>query len=210
MTAASTSKRRPGRPPKSEEARAAERAAILAAARASIRERGPDTSLDEVAAAAQVGKPKIYLHFTDKAGLAEALAAEFAREFEADTATLVAQRGVSGPEDIFRIGIDAFTRFMAEDTNLYRFMVRSMKSSETDVFDNVLLPAFHARTAGVVELLYPDMDSASREVAAYAALGQVFAACEGWLQHRRFSRKKLVDSLVTLFVRGAGGLAARP
>lgn len=208
MTATSTgAKRPPGRPPKSDEARAAERAAILAAARSSIRDRGPDISLDEIAAAAKVSKPKIYVHFADKAGLAEALAVEFAVEFEDDAASRLNGEDPHCAEDLFRIGIDAFTKFMAEDTNLYRFMVRSMKTSESDVFDNALLPAFQARTAVLIQLLYPNLDGPSREVASYAALGQVFTACEGWLQHRLFSRQTLVDMLVTLFLQGVPALA---
>jgi AcrR family transcriptional regulator len=179
---------------------------ILDAARRTIREHGPDVTLEEIADAANVGKPKIYAHFNDKAGLADALAVEVAHDIESRTVSKLGDGAVRTPADLYRISIDAFTKFVADDTNLYRFMVRSIKGAEADVFDNALLPALQSRTAVLIELVYPDMDAASREVASYASIGQAFAACEGWLQHRRFSRRKLVDSLVTLFLQGVPAL----
>lgn len=204
--APTTAKRAPGRPRKTMEARAVERDAILKAARQAIHDRGPDISLDDIAAAAAVSKPTIYAHFTDKAGLAEALAASIATELETLMTTRIASRGVERPEDLLRVGVNAFTKFMVDETNLYRFMVRSIKTSDSDVLDSALLRALQSKTAALIQLVFPTMDDAGREVASYAVLGQVFAAGEGWLQHRRFSRRRLVDMLVALFVHGVPAL----
>jgi len=207
MAATSVGKRGPGRPRKTDEDRAAERAAILASARAAIARRGPDISLDEIAAAAAVSKPTLYAHFADKAGLANALAVELAQDLDARTESIIRSAGVADPIVLLREGIDTFTLFMTEDTNLYRFVVRSIRTGDSDVVDNALVLALRASTSTRLRQVFPDMDEAAAEVAAYAVLGQVFAACEGWLQHRRFTREALVDMLVRLFVGGVVGLA---
>lgn len=197
--------RRPGRPRKSEQARADERARLLAEARAAIRSRGADVSVEELAAAAGVSKPVLYAHFADKAGLAEALAVDVAGTLEAQ---VLGRAGAIGPDvaGLLRAAVDAFTRFVADEPHVYRFIVRSMKASDADVLDNALVRALSARTAAVLEVALPHVEREQREIAAFALLGQVFGAAEAWQQHRRVSRRKLVDTLVALSLAGFQGL----
>ena len=207
MTATPVGRRGPGRPRKSESERAAERGGILAAARATIERRGPDISIDEIAASAGVSKPTVYAHFVDKAGLANALAVELAEDLDARTEDTIRRRGVEDPLLLLREAIDTFTLFMTEQTNLYRFVVRSIRTGESDVVDNALVLALQATTSTRLRQVFPDMADAALDVASYAVLGQVFAAGEGWLHHRRFDRETLVDVLVRLFVGGVVGIA---
>lgn len=202
-----TARRGPGRPRKSEEAKASERASILGATRLAVEERGPEVSLDDIASAAGVSKPAIYSHFADKAGLAEALALELEGDLYEWSARRAAENDLHEAADLLRVGVDAFTRFMAEQTNLYRFIVRAMKGNGADVLDNALVPAFQGRITTIVARAYPDLDPDVRETAAFALLGQVFTACEAWLGHRRFPRQQLVELLVELFTGGLPALA---
>lgn len=67
---------RRGRPRLTDEQRAAQRSELLASAMDSIRARGPELSLDDIAADSGVSKPVIYGHFGDRLGLADAVAVE--------------------------------------------------------------------------------------------------------------------------------------
>jgi AcrR family transcriptional regulator len=172
-----------------------------------IRARGADVSLDDLAAAAGVSKPVLYSHFTDKAGLADALAVDVAARLEAQ---VLGRAGIVGTDvaAVLRNAVDAFCRFVSEEPQLYRFIVRSMKVSDADVLDNALVRILAERTAAVLKVALPDIDRDRREIAAVALLGQVFGAAEAWQQHRRVSRRKLVDTLVALSLDGFRGLAA--
>ena len=75
-----TGRRGRGRPRKSAADRNDQRRRIVESARTTIGAHGPSTSIGDIAAAAGVSKPLIYETFGDKAGLADAIAADLVAE----------------------------------------------------------------------------------------------------------------------------------
>ena len=94
-----TGRRGRGRPRKSAADRNDQRRRIVESARTTIGAHGPSTSIGDIAAAAGVSKPLIYETFGDKAGLADAIAADLVAELIDDMHDL-------------STGIDRFTQFM--------------------------------------------------------------------------------------------------
>src|SRR5713226_5473470 len=108
MAITTPSRRGVGRPPKTEEARAAQRTELLAVARKTIRDRGPNVAVDELAAAAGVSKPVLYDHFGDKAGLAQALAKDISKQVQDEVTNRVLTSGEISLGGVLRAVIDSF------------------------------------------------------------------------------------------------------
>lgn len=204
------SRRGPGRPRKTGAERAAERHTILAAARITLHELGPDASLDDMAARAGVSKPTIYAHFADKAGLAEALTEELAAELDDLVSRPIDVASEEDPLVLLREGVERFIDFVFEETNVYRFVVRGIRGSEGEVSDSILVRAMQERVDLRLGQVFPDMSADGRFVASYGLLGLVFAAGEGWLHHGRTNRDRLIDLLVDLFVGGVAAISGAP
>src|SRR5437016_10148188 len=130
MPARVTPARRPGRPARTEQERAAQRARLLDSSMDAIREQGPDISIDELAAAAGVSKPVLYDEFGGKLGIADALAVVLAQNVERN----VMKRLASGPtidaETAVRLAITSLINLIVDEPNLYAFLVRSMRSTD--------------------------------------------------------------------------------
>ncbi len=123
-----TGRRGRGRPRKSAADRNDQRRRIVESARTTIGAHGPSTSIGDIAAAAGVSKPLIYETFGDKAGLADAIAADLVAELIDDMHDL-------------STGIDRFTQFMVAEPRLYRFLVQSIRSGGTELTQVPLVTA---------------------------------------------------------------------
>lgn len=189
-----TGRRGRGRPRKSAADRNDQRRRIVESARTTIGAHGPSTSICDIAAAAGVSKPLIYETFGDKAGLADAIAADLVAELIDDMHDL-------------STGIDRFTQFMVAEPRLYRFLVQSIRSGGTELTQVPLVTALASHVTAELRTAFPDADDAAVHIAAYGLLGMVFAAGDAWLQHASFPREQLVDTLTSLYVDGAARLA---
>jgi AcrR family transcriptional regulator len=207
MAITTPSRRGVGRPPKTEAARAAQRAELLAVARKTIRDRGPRVAVDELAAAAGVSKPVLYDHFGDKAGLAQALAEDLAKQVQQDVTTRVLTSGELSMNGVLRGVIDAFVGLVDTEISLHRFIVHGIRASEVGLVDNALAASLQDTTVSLLQMAMPGVDRAVLEVASYGLFGQVFLAVEAWAHTHRMSREKLVDTLVTLAMRGLVGVS---
>jgi AcrR family transcriptional regulator len=101
-----TTRRRPGRPPRG--APVADRDAIVAAAEAAISREGSGVSLDAIAAEAGVTKPVLYAKVGDRAALADELATRLTdRMIEAAAGTVdAAGPDLDGLTALFRSALD--------------------------------------------------------------------------------------------------------
>ncbi len=207
MTMTSPARRGVGRPPKSDEARAAQRAHLLATARQTISERGPNVAVDELAAAAGVSKPVLYDHFGDKAGLAQALAEDIAKQVQDQVTNRVLASGEVSLDGILRAVIDSFVGLVDTEISLHRFIVHGIRASQVGLVDNALAASTQANTVAALQLALPNVDRAVLEVVSFAIFGQVFLAVEAWAHTHRMSREKLVDTLVTMTMRGLAGVS---
>jgi len=162
--------RRPGRPRGAQQDPAERRANLLSAAEAAIREHGPDASMEQIAEQADVSKATLYDNFDGKAGLTEALLERYGLRLmdtfaEAIGRPLRARQVVTG-------GLAIFVRFIAEDPQIYRFIVRHADGQA--LTDEIARPiAALLRSVGIAE---PD-------ALAHATLGAVITATEWWSSH---------------------------
>ena len=170
---------------------------------------GPGASIEAITAAAGVRKPALYEHFADKAALAEALGVAVQARLSLSSIAAVSQLSDPSAEQIIRIGIDAFTRFAAQETNIYRFITETVRAGGRDVLDTSLTSAFRLAIDAYLRTVEPPLARAVRTLATSGVIGLVYAVTETWLADRPTSRKALVDTLVGL-VTGSVESLARP
>ncbi|MCZ7629842.1 MAG: TetR/AcrR family transcriptional regulator [Microthrixaceae bacterium] len=95
---------RRGRPRLTEGQRATQRAEVLAGAMDSIRRRGAEVSLQEIAHDSGVSKPVLYGHFGDRLGLADAIAVVMADDVTDTAMDEVERLSGTGRRDPLRRG----------------------------------------------------------------------------------------------------------
>jgi AcrR family transcriptional regulator len=106
----------------------ADRATLLAGAADVIRSKGPDVTMDDIAAGASVTKPILYRTVGDKAALVSALA-EFVID-DLNRAVNHASRAAPDPRSAFEAAISAYLHAVDADRNLYLFVNAAAPGSE--------------------------------------------------------------------------------
>jgi AcrR family transcriptional regulator len=192
--------------PERAERREARRRELVDAATAVIRRDGPGASMDAMAREAGVTKPILYRHFTDRAGLMQALTDRFAEDLGAELR--VALNKPVAPREVLHGTIDAFVAFIERDPEMYRFVTqRALAEVPHDVTGLVrrigrevaVVLGEGLRTAGV--------DASPAEPWAYGIVGMVHFSGEWWAEHRSFTRERLVSYLTDLLWSGLSGYA---
>jgi AcrR family transcriptional regulator len=202
--------RGPGRPPRSPEVRAAQRTRLLDACMAAIRRGGPDVSVDEMAAAAEVSKPVLYAEFGDKYGIGEAIAVELTQRSERVLMDSLATTGSLEVTTALRLGVTGFIDIVTNEPEIYQFIVRSIRSNDRGLLDNSLVRSLQARFELVAGLLAPDADPALLRVIAHGTFGFMVAAVESWLASQAPPRDELVENLVTVLANGFHAVGGPP
>lgn len=197
-----TPTRGPGRPPRTPEVRAAQRVRLLEAAMTAIRRGGPETSMDDMAAAAGVSKPVLYAEFGDKNGVAEAIAVELVERSQAE---LLAQLASDARIDIpaaVRAVVDRFVATVDGERAIYTFIVRSIRTNDKGLLDNALVRSLQDRFEQYAAVLAPGIDPALLTIVTHGTFGFMVASVESWLVSRQPDREELVDHLVAVFLAG--------
>lgn len=178
-----------GRPQKTDAEREFQRARLLSAATRTIREHGPDVSLDTIAAAAGYTKPVLYELFGSKAGLAIALSFQlFGDRFESHLGELRVD-----PKAAIRGLIEGYVDAVQTDPNLYRFVVVGGRSGTASLVDQPLFQYFVPMVSAGVAIREP-YDS----IVAQATFSMVFATIESWSLNQQISAAELVTLLETM------------
>lgn len=182
------------------EQRAARRAGLVDAAVAAIRTHGPDVAMEDIAAQAGVSKPILYRHFGDKAGLYMAVS-EWATQ-QLRTALLAGLDPAGEPREMLRTVIDTYLRFIDEQPDLYRFVVRRSFADRPVEQDPVtthkeLVAAALAEIFGA-RLRSVGLDAGGAETWAHAGVGMVQAAGDWWLERRTLPRDTVRDHLLLI------------
>jgi AcrR family transcriptional regulator len=197
--------RRVGRPRGPAPDPAVRRAELLDAAERVIRAQGPQVGMDDIAAEIGLTKPAVYRSLGDKAELTAALGERVGARLAVQLAQALAEP--AEPGDAARVravtssAIDVFCRFVAEDTNLYRFIVHgSVGTQHTGVMDKPLVVSLGGlvRDSLAQGMQRAGVDPAIADTWAYAMLGAVFAATEHWRRDGTTSRAELVARLTAL------------
>lgn len=203
---ASAGRPRRGRPRRTPEERAEQRATLIGATIEALRAGGPELSLDELAAAAGVSKPTLYNEFGDKVGLADAIAVHLADGLEREvlgSVRFAADSTVDGAiEPVIHAVIEALIDLILAEPALYAFIVRAMRANDRGLLDNALVRVIQQRATVLVRFVAPDVPASYLHVLVDGLFGFVLAAVESWQDAREPARDELVRALTVVIRNG--------
>lgn len=185
--------RRRGRPRRTPAERAEQRDRLVDAAMETVRDRGPDVSMDDLARGAGVSKPVLYSEFGDRRGVADAIAVTLAHRLEARAAADLGGE-VTIPA-VVRATISALIDLIDTEPDLYAFIVRSIRTGDRGLLDNGLVQVIQQRLTVLVGLLLPGLDPVRLRALTDGLFGFGFAAVESWTSHRELSKEELIEAL---------------
>lgn len=202
---------RRGRPRLTEGQRAIQRAEVLAGAMDSIRERGPEASLQDIADDTGVSKPVLYGHFGDRLGLADAVAVVMADDVTDAAMAEVERRSLPDGEVDFDVAVRAVVASLIDvvqqEPAIYGFLVRTIRTGERGFFDNALVDVIRLRGGRLVELANPEIDRDVRKVLVDGAFGFLLFSIESWKATGTPGREELEETLTEAVVAGFASAA---
>lgn len=168
------------------------------------------TSVEEIAATAQVSKPVVYEHFGGKEGLyAVVVDREIRILLDAITASLSTPQH---PRVLLEHAALALLGYIETSTDGFRILVRdSPVAQSTGTFASLI-----SDVASQVEYLLADefrrrdLDPKTAPLYAQMLVGMVALTGQFWLDHRRPKRAEVAAHLVNLAWNGLSGLERRP
>jgi AcrR family transcriptional regulator len=186
------------------------RAQLIATGRQLFAERGFDgTSMEEVAARAEVSKPVVYEHFGDKEGLDHAVVEREVRTLlDRITAALTAGH----PRRLLEQATLALLSYIEDETDGFRVLMRdspmmSGGGSFSGLLNDVAHRVRHHMAAGFAARGY---DTGLAELYAQALTGLVAFTGRWWLDVRQPPREVVATHLVNLVWNGLSGLDPDP
>ncbi len=213
-----------GRSSRWDEHRLARRQELVEATLRAIREHGAGVGMDEVAATARTSKTVFYRHFTDRAGLytavAERVDATIIRDLSrAAGGPAPGGQAPEGPRDVVRGVIGAYLRLVADDPEVYRFIVNAPIVPPGERPQGDVAAGMTDRIAThVADLVAGGLagEAAAPRMWGVALVGMVRATADAWLASggagSGTSSDELADDLTALVWDGLSSLAvpARP
>jgi AcrR family transcriptional regulator len=179
---------------------------LIAAADRVVRRRGPDASMEEIAAEAGITKPILYRHFGHKDGLYAALVERYMLRLyrEAEEAL-----GETNPRRRVAAAVEAFLEAVEREPEVFRFVRRV--TSEQRQAGEAAGAVVRGHAARIAEATRPDLerlglDPDAAEPWAYGIVGMMQSVAAWWLDTRLVSRERLVEQLTTLLWEGFGHL----
>ncbi len=205
-----------GRSSRWDEHRLARRRELVEATLHAVRRHGAAVGMDEVAAGAGTSKTVVYRHFTDRAGLYQAVADRVdATIIRGMTRAAGGQEGAPplAPRDVVRAVIGAYLHLVEDDPEVYRFIVNApiLPAGERPQGDVAagMTGRIAEQVAGIVADAGRDVDARTAHLWGVALVGMVRAAADGWLAEGAASSGRsadaLADDLTALAWDGMGG-----
>ena len=167
-----------------------------------VRAHGPDQSLDDLAAAAGVSKPVLYDAFGGRAGLADAVAVVLAGQVEAGVFARLAPGEPFDLDDVLHAIVAVLVELIDEETELYAFVVRTLRGDERRFLDNALVGVLHDRATMLVQSFAPGIDDTDLHLLVDGVYGFVWATVESWQEDRVTDRDHVVELLSTVIRAG--------
>jgi AcrR family transcriptional regulator len=182
---------------------------LVAAADRVIRRRGPDASMDEIAAEAGVTKPILYRHFGHKDGLHRVLVRRYMRAIYRPSESALEE---SNPRLRIAGAVDAFLLAVEREPEIFRFVRRATSEQPEAAGVAGALVRRHAdqiaRTTRQ-DLQRLGLDAAAADPWAHGIVGMMQFVASWWLEHPEVERGWLVDQVTTLLWEGFGHLHER-
>ncbi|GID93238.1 TetR family transcriptional regulator [Amorphoplanes digitatis] len=183
------------------------RVELIEAVMEAIRELGPESGIDAVAAHAGVSKPVLYRYFTDRSGLWLAVGRRAARSVVEAIAPAVS--AVREERAVVAAAIDAYLTFIEADPHVYRFVVHQ-RGIARDA--DVVADAMGTVASGLARILGDrlralGLDSGPALPWAFGLVGYVQTAGDWWLREQQpISRTALAEYLTTFLWDGIAGI----
>lgn len=192
-------------------AREVRRAELLDAADRVISSVGPQASMRAIAAAAGITKPILYRYFGDKGGLYSALADRYLEPLIATVREALTT--TRKPDDRVRATVDAYLRFIAEQPQVYRFLMQRALVEQPEAHSAVSAAIRRLGLEIAAALrettdLGPDADVTS-EALGHAVVGMVYVTGDWWLEAQPLSREQLADHLTRMLSGGLNGVSVQ-
>ncbi|WP_395311307.1 TetR/AcrR family transcriptional regulator [Mycobacterium sp. AMU20-3851] len=198
-------RRPPGRPQGSHIDAQQRREELLDAAERSLRSRGPELSLVDVARESGLTRSALYGAFPDKEALVAALAHRQAQRIITEVSGIVVS--TADPREQTRAAVDCFCAWVEAEPAISAALGASLSSAA--VFDELA-----GWLEGILTVAFDQLDGNRRAAGpwARALLGAMSASVFWWQRDRTVERDELVEHLTALiwsgFV-GAGGQRLR-
>lgn len=171
-----------------------------------IREHGAGVGMDEVAAAAGTSKTVLYRHFTDRAGLYEAVADRVDGTIVRGITRAAGGAGADpadgplSPREVVRAVIGAYLHLVEDDPEVYRFIVNAPLLPAGERPDGDVAAGMTGRIAGqVAEIvrvgLGARVDDATAHLWGTVLVGMVRAAADAWLAEGGATSGRSADDL---------------
>lgn len=198
-----------GRPPRTSDQRVKHRARLVEAAMDAVRAYGPEVSIDQIAAGAEVSKPVLYSEFGDKNGLVDAMAVVLAAGIEEKVRADVAAAGRLDAELVVGSIIHGLIELIDDEPGLYAYIVRSLRMRDRGLLDNALARVVHERAALIISALGEEMLEDDLDVLTAGVFGFVFGVVESWVETRRPAKAQLVETITAAIRAGLAEVVAR-
>jgi AcrR family transcriptional regulator len=192
-------RRRPGRPRGGQVV--ADRSQLLDAAAQVIRTRGPDATMDDIAAGASVTKPILYRTIGDKSALMAALSETLIDQIDRSVST--ASGSATDPVAAFEAAIRGYVAAVDADRNLFLFVNSGAPGTEefrrlVDRSAASMIEVFSAARTSV------GLDPAGARTWAWAIVGALQVVTTMWLRDDGRDVDQVVRELGQLLWSGLG------
>jgi AcrR family transcriptional regulator len=182
---------------------------LIAIARALFAARGFDgTSVEEIAARAEVSKPVVYEHFGGKEGL---YAVVVDREVTHLLAMMQDALGVGSPRQLLEQAAVALLDFIDSHPDGFRILVRDSPIGATASFRTIMSDVA-SRVEGILadEFKARGYDPKMAPMYAQMLVGMVGTTGQWWLDSRKPAREIVAAHLVNLAWNGLAGMEKKP
>ena len=183
---------------------------LIAISRALFAERGFDgTSIEEIAARAEVSKPVVYEHFGGKEGL---YAVVVDREVRSLLGMMQASLTAGHPRELLEQAALAFLDYIEQSSDGFRILVRdspigSASGSFVSIIGDVASRVEHILAA---EFKARGFETNAAPMYAQMLVGMVALTGQWWLDARKPEKAVVAAHLVNLAYNGLSGLEGSP
>jgi len=180
------------------------RVALLDAAVRVIRREGDHVAMDDIATEAGISRPILYRHFGDVSGLYDAVARRFSDELYARLMRRIDE--VPSGRALLHRQVVTFLAFVADDPNLYRFLVRRAPARQRSrPHRNAFSLLVATRSADF--LIGAGWERPAAVVASDLLVGGLEATADRWLDEPVGSYEEVADLVTALAWSGFKTLA---
>ncbi len=195
--------------------RAERREQLIDVARGLFAEKGLEgTSVEEIAAHAQVSKPVVYEHFGGKEGLYAVVVDREVRRLHDAIHEAISRPG-SGPRRLIELGTLALLDYIEENPDGFRIISRDSSPYSSEGTFSTILSGIATRVEGLLGAQFErrGFDPATAPLYSQMLVGLVALAGQWWVDASpatTLTRPEVAAHLVNLTWNGLRGLDARP